>query len=298
MATPAGHYCGSLSLQCFFSFLTLPSPPLSLSLFFLLTATFLFLPFTLLLFPLSRSFFFFLPRPTPLHSSTSSIFLFLFTLPFSLPLFLLLMSTFAYLYPCLSLSPSLRLSHSLPTSSPSSTPSPYHGRTAVDRVAAVRTRQLADHEGSVRPPLPPSQTIPLLVPSSAVRPHSFSLSLSLSFSHFPSLVFSLLSLSPYPCILLSSSSSRSSRATDVRSAIERRSILPFKWIRHATGQTDAPPRYRRSSCRSRSFSIANVAAGWHFGRPGNCDLAPVDRRLVHTEILDFTSTRLPLRLSL
>lgn len=131
----------------------------------------------------------------------------------------------------------------------------------------------------------------------------FGLTLSPSLFLFLSLVFPLLfSLSslflPIPAILLSSSFSRSSRATDVRSAIERRSILPFKWIRHATGQTDAPPRYHRSSCRSRSFSIANVAAGWHFGRPGNCDLAPVDRRLVHTEILDFTSTCLPLRPSL
>lgn len=104
------------------------------------------------------------------------------------------MSTSACFSTLASFSLSHWLSHPLPTSSLSSTPSPYHCRTAVDRAVAVRTRQLADHEGSVRPPLPPSQTIPLLVPSSAVRPHSFSLSLSLSFSRFLSL-FSPLSFS-------------------------------------------------------------------------------------------------------
>lgn len=119
-------------------------------------------------------------------------------------------------------------------------------------------------------------------PASLFLPLSFSFFLSFSLSCFLSSLFSLslspflsLSLSSYPCNLLSSDSSRLSRATDVHPAIERR----FQVDPARTGRTDAPYRRRgtvvRRAVRVR-HSIANVAAGWHFGRPENRGHAPVD----------------------
>jgi len=172
---------------------------------------------------------------------------------FSLSLFLVIL-TFAYLsVPFFSFSFALRLSlwlfHPSPTLSTSSTPSPFHGSTAVDRVVAVRTRQLADHEGSVRPPLPPSQAIPLLARSSALRPLSLlltlplRLSLSLSFSLFrflSSFLSSLFSSSSIPRV----SSSRA-RPTFVPPSSTARSTPRVDTYRSG-GQIVPPPRHRWS----------------------------------------------------
>lgn len=110
-------------------------------------------------------------------------------------------------------------------------------------------------------------------PASLFLPLSFSFFLSFLLSCFL-FSFSLsFSFSSYLCILLSSDSSRLFQTTDVRPAIERRSIYFLSgYGTHRSDRHTVPSRHR--SCCSRSFS--NVATGWHFGRPGNHDHAPVD----------------------
>jgi len=176
---------------------------------------------------------------TPLLPSVASL---ASPLSLSLSLFLVI-STFAYLsVSFLSFSYALRLSlwlfHPSPTLSTSSTPSPFHGSTAVDRVVAVRTRQLADHEGSVRPPLPPSQAIPLLARSSALWP------LSLSSSYSSSSTFSLsLSLSLSVSLLLSLLALFSPSIPRASSSRARPTFVPPSSTARSTPQVDTA-RYR------------------------------------------------------
>lgn len=175
-----------------------------------------------------------------------------------------------------------------PCTSPSSTSSPYH----VERQSSGRSSNTPAC-GSRR--VCPS-TASILADDSSSRSferRSASLSPSLSFSRFLFLAFSLLSISSYPCILLSfvpplPHVHPEPRDPDFRSAIRTLLDLSSKWIQHVlVRHWRTVPPWHRCSCRLHSFSVANVAAGWHFDRLKNYEHTPVDRRLVHTEILVF-----------
>lgn len=228
MTAPTGHYCGSLSFRCFFNFLTLP-PPLSLSLS--LTACNIFLSYLYSATLLSILIFRFLAlTPSSLlffiHSSPSLAFPLFSSLPCANVDVCLL------LYPCLFLSFSLAfppLANIIPFFHPFSLPlqngSRQSGRSSNTpacgsrRVCPSAASTLADDSSSR---------------SFERRPASLFLPLSFSF-FFSFFLFFLLSLflSPYPCILLSSISSRSFRTIDVSSHHRVPLDLPSKWIRRA-----------------------------------------------------------------